>query len=109
MSAAIAADDALDDEFRAFMLSLPGQEELAAKLADGGEVVDPDAVFAAIDAMSNAAARRIEPTMRRLYEERTTDAPYAPDAASAGVTRTCSHATGVAEPRVLTSVGSGTT
>ena len=82
--AAIAADDSLDDEFRAFMLSLPGQEELAAKLADGGEVVDPDAVFAAIDAMSDAAARRIEPTMRRLYEERTTDAPYAPDAASAG-------------------------
>ncbi|MEO1611092.1 MAG: DUF3458 domain-containing protein, partial [Pseudomonadota bacterium] len=82
--AALAADDRLDDEFRAFMLGLPGQEEVAAKLADGGETVDPDAVYAALDAMGDAAAARIEKTVRALYESRTSDAPYSPDAASAG-------------------------
>ncbi|MEL6794901.1 MAG: aminopeptidase N C-terminal domain-containing protein, partial [Pseudomonadota bacterium] len=80
----LAADDRLDDEFRAFMLGLPGQEEVAAKLADGGETVDPDAVYAALDAMGDAAAARIEKTVRALYESRTSDAPYSPDAASAG-------------------------
>ncbi|HML11899.1 MAG TPA: aminopeptidase N, partial [Xanthobacteraceae bacterium] len=79
--AAILADDALEPAFVAQALSLPSEADIAR---DIGLNVDPDAVFAARLALRTAVGRRLGEPLSAFYRRMSDNAPYSPDAASAG-------------------------
>jgi len=81
---AALGDDALDPAFRALLLSLPGEEEVARETAAAGRVADPDAIHARAETVRNALAAALEPALARLHEAMAVPGPYSPDAASAG-------------------------
>ncbi|MFO7854210.1 MAG: aminopeptidase N [Paracoccaceae bacterium] len=81
---AALADDALDPAFRALLLSLPGEEEVARETAAGGRIADPDAIHARAETVKDALAEALEPALLRLHEAMAVPGPYSPDAASAG-------------------------
>ena len=80
----VLADENLDPAFRALVLGLPSEDDLAQSIFDSGRVPDPAAIHGAREALAEALAERLEPILARLYEEMETPAPYSPDAASAG-------------------------
>ncbi|MEO0938423.1 MAG: aminopeptidase N [Pseudomonadota bacterium] len=82
--AAVITDDTQDPAFRALMLGLPGQSELAAALAQEGDTPDPDAIYAAVQGMGKAVAQRLSDQLQGLYDAHQVTAPYAPDADQAG-------------------------
>ncbi|WP_340108769.1 aminopeptidase N [Pikeienuella sp. HZG-20] len=81
---ALLLDEALDPALRALALGLPSQDEVAADLAAEGEIVDPDAVYAALRRMGEALAGALAPDLRRVRDEMAPSGPYTPDADGAG-------------------------
>jgi aminopeptidase N len=78
---AVAGNDALEPAFRAQVLLLPGEADIAREI---GRDVDPDAIAAARNAVRKAVADRIGDTLARLVAAMTDGGPFRPDAASAG-------------------------
>ena len=76
-----AADDALDPAFRALVLTLPGEAEIAR---EEGENVDPDAIRAARDLLKRAIAAAGTDLFAGLHARLSAAGPYHPDAAGAG-------------------------
>jgi aminopeptidase N len=79
--AAILADDALEPAFVAQALSLPSEADVAR---DIGRDVDPDAVFRARTALRVKIGGALRDALSALYRRMSDNAPYSPDAASAG-------------------------
>ncbi len=75
------ADERLDPAFRALMLAMPSENDVAREI---GENVDPDAVAVACRALRAAIGRRLGPTLAAIVAGSDPAAPYSPDAASAG-------------------------
>jgi aminopeptidase N len=69
-----------DHAFVAEALTLPSETFLAEQL----EVVDPDALHAARDNLRLRLAEALQPEFTAAYRALQSDAPYAPDPASAG-------------------------
>ena len=82
--AKILTDEALDPAFRALVLSLPTQEELAQMLFDAGQTPDPDAIFKATQTLVQATAERLEQDLPRIYAAHQVQGPYSPDAEASG-------------------------
>ena len=78
------ADADLDPAFRALLLTLPGDDELARETWARGRQADPDAIHEASEAAKSALAEALEPELRALYTAMEASGPYSPDAASAG-------------------------
>ena len=76
-----AADPALDPAFRALVLNLPGEADIAREI---GSDVDTDAIHAARDGLRHDMAVAGHPVFRALYGDHARAGDYAPDAASAG-------------------------
>ena len=74
----------LDPAFRALCLALPGEDELAQAIHEGGRTPDPDAVHAAHEALTLALAERLADLLPRLMEEGRVPGPYDPGAEAAG-------------------------
>jgi aminopeptidase N len=81
---AALGDNTLDPAFRANLLSFPTEDELAAEIAARGEVVDPDALHTASDALRDATAARLAPRLTALYAAMEVTGAYSPDAEPAG-------------------------
>ncbi|WP_109466437.1 aminopeptidase N [Albibacillus kandeliae] len=81
---AVLRDDTLDPAYRALMLGLPGQSELAASLAEKGITPDPMAIWTAVETLRQALAEHAQDTLPRLFAQSRVDAPYAPDAEQSG-------------------------
>ncbi|AVO38665.1 aminopeptidase N [Pukyongiella litopenaei] len=81
---AVLRDDTLDPAYRALMLALPGQSELAGTMADRGITPDPDAIWSAAEALRLALAQKAQDVLPRLAEDMRVDAPYRADADQAG-------------------------
>jgi aminopeptidase N len=79
--AAILADDALEPAFVAQALGLPSEADVAR---DIGRDVDPDAVFRARTALRVKIGAALHNQLSALYRRMSDNAPYSPDAASAG-------------------------
>ncbi|RVD16302.1 aminopeptidase N C-terminal domain-containing protein, partial [Mesorhizobium sp. M4B.F.Ca.ET.017.02.2.1] len=77
----IAADETLEPAYRALALSLPGEADIARDIGKG---IDPDAIFAAREALALAIARANRENFTGLYERLADKGPFSPDAASAG-------------------------
>lgn len=77
----IAGDETLEPAYRALALALPGEADIAR---DIGKNIDPDAIFAAREALALAIARANQDAFTNLYGRLADDGPFSPDAASAG-------------------------
>ncbi|TRD08887.1 aminopeptidase N [Mesorhizobium sp. WSM4303] len=77
----IAGDETLEPAYRALALSLPGETDIAR---DIGGNIDPDAIFAAREALALEIARANQDAFANLYGRLANDGPFNPDAASAG-------------------------
>jgi len=69
-----------DPAFIAEVLSLPSETFLAEQM----DVVDPDALHAARNALRHALASHFKDLFLEIYRKLASEAPYSPDAASSG-------------------------
>ena len=81
---AVITDDRLDPAFRALMLGLPSQSELATVLHEAGETPDPEAIHAASETMRDTLAAHLAQDLPQLYDANQVTGPYRPDAAQSG-------------------------
>ncbi|MBH0237583.1 aminopeptidase N [Methylobrevis albus] len=77
----IAGDEGLDPAFRALMLALPQENDIAREIGDN---VDPDAVARAYRFVRRELGSRLAASLDAVLGEYGQSAPYAPDAAGAG-------------------------
>ncbi len=76
---AVLRDDGLDPAYRALVLSLPGQSEIAGALHAAGHTPDPDAIWTAAETLKQAMAQHFQDVLPRLYAECQIDGAYRPD------------------------------
>ena len=81
---AVITNDSLDPAYRALMLGLPDQSDLARSLHDMGRSPDPAAIHAATEAMRIAQAERFADQAADIYAANTVSALYQPNAAQSG-------------------------
>ncbi|WP_170391028.1 aminopeptidase N [Ruegeria arenilitoris] len=81
---AVLRDADLDPAYRALMLGLPTQSELAAALHEQGETPDPRAIWRAVETLRQATAQHMQDLLPRLHSEALVDGPYSPDAEQSG-------------------------
>ncbi|RVC82982.1 aminopeptidase N [Mesorhizobium sp. M4A.F.Ca.ET.022.05.2.1] len=77
----IAGDETLEPAYRALALSLPGEADIARDIGKG---IDPDAIFAAREALALAIAKPNRDSFSDLYERLADKGPFSPNASSAG-------------------------
>ena len=82
--ARMVTDDRLSPAYRALMLRLPGEDDMAQTLHANGIVPDPLAIHQARRRMSQALAVHLAPILPRLRREMATPGPYSADAESVG-------------------------
>ena len=82
--AALLRDDTLDPAFRALMLSMPSQPELAQALHERGVTPDPEAIWRARESMGDAMAQAFRDLLPKLAYEGKVSAPYEPSAEQSG-------------------------
>ena len=75
----IIDDPAVDDAFKALMLALPSESEIAAAL---GADVDTDKVHAARDGLRTAIAKQLSHELDAIWQRTGESGPYRPDPAS---------------------------
>lgn len=81
---AVLRDDSLDPAYRALMLGVPGQSELAGALFERGITPDPIAIWQAVETLRQAMAQHAQDTLPRIYAAMQVDGAYAPDAEQSG-------------------------
>ena len=77
-------EETLDPALRALVLALPSEDEIAQAIAERGRTPDPDAIHRGRAEVRRAVARALETPLAAVADEMRSDAPYSPDAASAG-------------------------
>ncbi|MEL7460854.1 MAG: aminopeptidase N [Pseudomonadota bacterium] len=80
----VLTDGALDPAFRALILALPREDDLAQTIHQSGLVPDPSAIHAARRRIKGELGAALAPTLTRLFEQMHSAGPYSPDAKSAG-------------------------
>ncbi|MGB3246994.1 MAG: aminopeptidase N [Sulfitobacter sp.] len=80
----VVTDDTLDPAYRALMLGLPSQSELAALLHEAGDIPDPAAIHSGVETMRRALATEFGADAARLYAANTVTDAYDPGTAQAG-------------------------
>ena len=81
---ATLTNPALDPAFKALVLALPTQDDMAQSLFDAGQTPDPDAIFRAHEGLKTAMARALADLLPQIYASHQVPGPYQPDAAAAG-------------------------
>ena len=81
---AVFADKALDPAYRALMLGLPSQSDLASTLHGSGLVPNPEAIWTASEDMRQAQAERLSDSLQAVYSEHQVKEPYQPNADQSG-------------------------
>ncbi len=82
--ARVARDTSLDPAFRALALRLPGEDDMAQTLHDGGVTPDPERIHDARRRMAEALARHLSPELPRLIDDLAEPGPFTPEARAAG-------------------------
>lgn len=82
--ARVAFDDSLDPAFRALALRLPGEDDMAATLAQSGHVPDPARICTARQALSLALAQALGPRLAALEAAMRVEGPFSAEAGPAG-------------------------
>ncbi|PZX16231.1 aminopeptidase N [Palleronia aestuarii] len=82
--APVLGDETLDPAFRALVLAIPSDDDLAQTLASAGTTPDPQRIDRARHALIGALAKHLEEQLSGLYDAMRIDGPYSPDAGDAG-------------------------
>ncbi|MBY8976723.1 aminopeptidase N [Rhodobacteraceae bacterium NNCM2] len=82
--ASVLEDASLDPAFKALILDVPGEDELAGDIASRGQPVDPAPIHEAVTAMRRSLGAGLGELLTDLHDRMATPGPYSPDAASAG-------------------------
>ncbi len=82
--AGVIRDDRLDPAYRALMLGLPSQSELANALHQSGKSPDPQAIYDAVETMRAAMADHLAGDLQPLYDAYQVTDDYVPDAEQTG-------------------------
>jgi len=77
----VLGDDSLEDAFKALMLMLPGEQDLAR---DMGSNVDPAAIHSARNALRHALGSHLAAELRQVWGALPGGDAYSPDPAAAG-------------------------
>ncbi len=77
-------DDALDPAFRALVLQLPSETDLAIALAAAGDTPDPDLIHTVRESVRQGTAEALADTLATTFAAMRIDEPFAPVAAQAG-------------------------
>ena len=77
----IATDATLEPAFRALALTLPAEADIAREI---GTDIDPDAIFAAREALAQAIAAGNAEALATTFRDHADQGPFTPDAESAG-------------------------
>jgi aminopeptidase N len=77
----LIADESLDPAFRAEMLALPSENDIA--MAIGGNI-DPEAIHTARTQFRASLGRALKEPLQDIYERYEVTGPYSPDAKSVG-------------------------
>ena len=80
----VLSETDLEPAFRALMLGVPAQAELARALHEKGVTPDPEAIWTASERLAQTMATRWEGMLPVLAEEAKVEADYAPDAEQSG-------------------------
>ncbi|MFK7876854.1 MAG: aminopeptidase N [Paracoccaceae bacterium] len=80
----VVRDNTLDPAYRALMLGLPSQSELASALHERATTPDPQAIYDAVHGLKDAIADHLAEDLTDLYHAHQIDADYAPDAEQTG-------------------------
>jgi aminopeptidase N len=78
---AVIEDTALDPEFRALMLQLPSEAEIATGI---GKDIDPDLVHKARERLRRDIGRSLMPALEKIWKETASSAAYSADPKSTG-------------------------
>jgi aminopeptidase N len=79
----LISDETLDPAFRALVLALPSEDDLAQALHDAGRVPDPAAIHAGRKALSKTMAAALRDRLTALYAAMDPGPDYSPDAQQA--------------------------
>ena len=77
-------DPATDAAFKALVLQMPGEDDMAQSLFDAGRTPDPTRIHWALELLRRAIAQHLRTDIERLLPELTIEAPYRPDAEQSG-------------------------
>jgi len=77
-------NDTLDPAYRARLLSLPTQAEIAQSIFAAGHTPDPDAIYLADQTLRHALAEHLQDHLAPIYAAMIVPGPYSPDATDAG-------------------------
>jgi len=77
----VLTDPQLDDAFKASMLVLPGEQEIASSI---GKDIDPERIHAAREHVRKMSARAMIPELMSAWDATRPDGAYSPDPASTG-------------------------
>ena len=77
-------NEALDPAYRAFLLSLPSQADIARALYDDGITPDPDAIHLAHETLKQALAEHLQDHLAAIYAAMQVPGLYTPDAGPSG-------------------------
>ena len=80
----VASDASLDPAFRALVLRLPSEDDIAQGLFDAGRTPDPLTIHRAAETLRQTIAEHLKPALPALLAAARVDGPYSPDAKSAG-------------------------
>jgi aminopeptidase N len=80
----VLRDDTLDPAYRALMLALPGQSELAGALYQAGITPDPDAIWTATERLKQALAQDMADDLPGIFAQMQVDGAYSPNADQSG-------------------------
>ena len=81
---ATLTNPALDPAFKALVLALPTQDELAQHLYDAGQTPDPDAIYRAHEGLKHCMAQALADLLPQTYAAHQVPGPYQPSAGAAG-------------------------
>ncbi|AJE48180.1 aminopeptidase N [Celeribacter indicus] len=80
---AVLTDDSLDPAFRALVLGLPGEDDLAQTLFDAGVTPDPQKIHDARETLRGSLARHLSDALPTVFRQMETGA-FVPDADGSG-------------------------
>ncbi|MGR3492088.1 MAG: aminopeptidase N [Shimia sp.] len=81
---AVITDDQLDPAYRALMIGMPSEDDLAQTLHDGGQTPDPTAIHDAREAVGDALSAALFEDAKALYAANQVPGAYSPAAGPAG-------------------------
>jgi aminopeptidase N len=81
---AVLRDDALDPDFRAMLLQLPSEDDLAETLHRSGVTPDPTAIHRAVQRVTDIIGQALQGPLADIFDRMAVSGPYSPDAVDAG-------------------------